>query len=41
MKGRRTKSIIAFASHTSGVGSIPVARSINPIDAVGFTGFYP
>ena len=24
---------------TSDVGSIPIARSINPVDAVGFTGF--
>jgi hypothetical protein len=23
------------------VGSIPIARSIKPIDAVGFTGFHP
>jgi hypothetical protein len=23
------------------VGSIPIARSINPVDAVGFTGFPP
>jgi len=25
----------------SDVGSIPIARSINPVDAVGFTGFPP
>ncbi|MGB7461503.1 MAG: hypothetical protein WBW14_01285, partial [Candidatus Acidiferrum sp.] len=25
----------------SDVGSIPIARSINPVDAVGFTGFSP
>jgi len=23
------------------MGSIPIARSINPVDAVGFTGFHP
>jgi hypothetical protein len=27
------------ASQASDVGSIPIARSINPVDAVGFTGF--
>ena len=26
---------------TSGLGSIPIARSRNPVDAVGFTGFHP
>jgi hypothetical protein len=26
-------------SQASDVGSIPIARSINPVDAVGFTGF--
>jgi hypothetical protein len=29
------------ASQASDVGSIPIARSINPVDAVGFTGFPP
>ncbi len=29
------------ASQASDVGSIPIARSINPVDAVGFTGFLP
>ena len=29
------------ASQVSDVGSIPIARSINPVDAVGFTGFPP
>jgi hypothetical protein len=29
------------ASQASNVGSIPIARSINPVDAVGFTGFPP
>jgi len=28
-------------SQASDVGSIPIARSINPVDAVGFTGFHP
>jgi para-nitrobenzyl esterase len=28
-------------SQRSDVGSIPIARSINPVDAVGFTGFHP
>jgi hypothetical protein len=28
-------------SQTSDVGSIPIARSISPVDAVGFTGFPP
>src|SRR6266480_8002666 len=28
------------ASQASDVGSIPIARSINPVDAVGFTGFH-
>ena len=31
----------AKASQASDVGSIPIARSINPVDAVGFTGFSP
>jgi hypothetical protein len=29
------------SSQASDVGSIPIARSINPVDAVGFTGFPP
>ena len=29
------------ASQASDVGSIPIARSINPVDAVEFTGFPP
>ena len=29
------------ASQGSDVGSIPIARSINPVDAVEFTGFPP
>src|SRR5712664_4402989 len=29
------------ASQASDVGSIPIARSISPVDAVGFTGFPP
>ena len=29
------------ASQASDVGSIPIARSIKPVDAVGFTGFHP
>jgi hypothetical protein len=34
-------SVLAnFASQVSDVGSIPIARSINPVDAVGFTGFH-
>jgi hypothetical protein len=28
-------------SQASDLGSIPIARSIKPVDAVGFTGFYP
>jgi hypothetical protein len=28
------------ASRISNVVSIPIARSINPVDAVGFTGFH-
>jgi hypothetical protein len=28
-----------LASQASDVGSIPIARSIKPVDAVGFTGF--
>jgi hypothetical protein len=31
----------AEASQSSDVDSIPIARSINPVDAVGFTGFPP
>ena len=31
----------AWASQASDVGSLPIARSINPVDAVGFTGFLP
>ena len=31
----------AKASQVSDVGSIPIARSRNPVDAVGFTGFHP
>jgi hypothetical protein len=35
-------SYIQQASQASDVGSIPIARSINPVDAVEFTGFlYP
>ena len=30
---------LAVVSHSSDVGSIPIARSGNPVDAVGFTGF--
>src|SRR5258705_12269124 len=30
----------AKASQASDVGSIPIARSRNPVDAVGFTGFH-
>ena len=30
-----------LTSQTSDVGSIPIARSRNPVDAVGFTGFPP
>jgi hypothetical protein len=29
------------ASQASDVGSIPIARSISPVDAVGFTGLHP
>jgi hypothetical protein len=32
---------LAAPSQTSDVGSIPIARSITPVDAVGFTGFDP
>jgi hypothetical protein len=31
----------AMASQASEVGSIPIARSIKPVDAVGFTSFLP
>jgi hypothetical protein len=31
----------AKASQASAVGSIPIARSRNPVDGVGFTGFHP
>jgi hypothetical protein len=30
-----------LASQASDLGSIPIARSIKPVDAVGFTGFPP
>ena len=33
--------VLFQASQASDVGSIPIARSINPVDAVGFTGFPP
>jgi hypothetical protein len=29
------------ASQASDVGSIPIARSIKPVDAVGLTDFHP
>jgi hypothetical protein len=29
------------SSQASDVGSIPIARSIDPVDVVGFTGFPP
>jgi hypothetical protein len=29
------KRFLALVSHSSDVGSIPIARSINPVDAVG------
>jgi hypothetical protein len=31
--------VLLRASQASGVGSIPIARSVNPVDAVGLTGF--
>src|SRR6266699_630651 len=33
--------VLFQASQASDVGSIPIARSINPVDAVGFTDFHP
>jgi hypothetical protein len=33
------KLLPAGSSQTSDVRSIPIARSINPVDAVGLTGF--
>jgi hypothetical protein len=36
--GSRVKLCVQI-SQASDVGSIPIARSINPVDAVGFTGF--
>jgi hypothetical protein len=34
-------SQLGVDSQASDMGSIPIARSINPVDAVGFTGFPP
>jgi hypothetical protein len=38
--GSRVKLCVQI-SQASDVGSISIARSINPVDAVGFTGFPP
>jgi len=37
--GKKEKAGRATTSLGIGRGSIPIARSINPVDAVGFTGF--
>src|SRR4029077_4719620 len=39
--GRASYNGSIEASQASDVGSIPIARSINPVDAVGFTGIHP
>src|SRR5713101_9595561 len=36
----RHKTFDSQTSQALGVGSIPIARSIKPVDAVGFTGFH-
>jgi hypothetical protein len=35
------KPLPAGSSQASNVGSIPIARSINPVDALEFKGFPP
>jgi len=40
-KGERRNEVHSVASRQSALGSIPIARSRNPVDAVGFTDFPP